>query len=359
MIQVEGSAGYYGDKLASLRDIFGSSRIALEGNSLRVADRQYPIVDDVIVVLSPHEYPTHLVRRLARATAATGAGSDVTFAAGIQSTFGQEWGAFPEILPDHEAEFRAYFDLIDIDSLAQTRVCDLGCGSGRWSHFLRQRCRELVLVDFSEAIFVARDNLRDCANAIFVMGDLTRLPFSADFAGLIICLGVLHHLPVPALDVVRHLGRYSPRLLVYLYYALDNRPIHYKLLLKAVTAVRRVTSRVHSPRLRSVIAWAGTLVIYSPLVALGSALRRVGMGHLVPLYEIYHGKSVGRMRQDVYDRFFTSIEQRFSRQQLLALRDAFQEVRISAGLPYWHFLCVRAGVSSADKTLAPTEGSLP
>jgi len=353
---VEGSVAYYGDKLASLRDIFGSTRVALDGDSLRVEGRRYPIVDEVIVVLAPDEYPTHLQHRLAGETTADGAGSEITFASDIQSTFGQEWEAFPEILPDHEGEFRAYFDLIDVDSLGEARVCDLGCGNGRWSHFLRHRCRELVLVDFSEAIFVARDNLRGCTNAIFVMGDLTQLPFRADFADLVICLGVLHHLPVPALDVVRDLGRYTRRLLVYLYYALDNRPIHYRLLLKGITAVRRVTSEVHSPRLRSVITWGGTLVIYSPLVAVGSALRRVGMAHLVPLHEVYHGKRLGRMRQDVYDRFFTRIEQRFSRQQLLTLLDAFQEVRISPGLPYWHFLCVRAGGSPIRKYLAPNEG---
>jgi len=356
---VEVSTAYYADKLESLRDIFGSPRVSLDANSLCVEARRYPIVDDVIVVLPPDRYPKHLHSRLAGKKTFGGAGSDTMFAPDVQSTFGQEWEAFPEVLPEHEGEFRAYFDLIDVDSLAEARVGDLGCGSGRWSHFLRHRCRELVLVDFSEAIFVARNNLRGCGNVIFVMGDLTQVPFRANFADLVICLGVLHHLPVPALDVVRHLGRYSPRLLVYLYYALDNRPIHYKLLLRAVTAVRRVTSRMRSPRLRSFIAWAGTLVIYAPLVAVGSALRKVRMGHLVPLYEIYHGKSLERMRQDVYDRFFTRIEQRFSRQELLSLSDAFQEVRISPRLPYWHFMCVRAGVSPADESLVRTEGFLP
>jgi hypothetical protein len=129
------------------------------------------------------------------------------------------------------------------------------------------------------------------------------------------------------------------------YYALDNRGAHYRLLLRLVTAVRALTSRVRSPRLRAGISWAGTAGVYLPLVALGSLLGRVGLSRLVPLHDSYNGKSFRRVRQDVYDRFFTGIEQRFTRRQILELQDTFEEVRVSAGLPYWHFLCVRGGTS--------------
>ena len=48
-----------------------------------------------------------------------------------------------------------------------------------------------------------------------------------------------------------------------------------------------------------------------------------------------------RIRQEVYDRFFARIEQRFSRTQIATLNDAFTKVTISDRLPVWHFLCER------------------
>ena len=84
----------------------------------------------------------------------------------IQFTFGSEWLTYPDIMPEHEDEFALYFDLINIPDLKNMRVCDLGCGIGRWSYFLRDKCRELILLDFSEAIFAARKNLKESENAL-------------------------------------------------------------------------------------------------------------------------------------------------------------------------------------------------
>jgi SAM-dependent methyltransferase len=334
------SPPYYSDKLSSLSDIFGTDDVELTPSSLRVGELHYPIVDDVIVLLDPDQYPPELKGRLARKTR----GTLVTdFAADIQATFAAEWRSFSEILPEHEKEFKDYFDVVSLDTLGGRRVCDLGCGSGRWSYFLVGWCRELVLVDFSDAIFVARRNLAGNRSALFFMGDLLRLPFRQDFADFVLCLGVLHHLPVPALDVVRRMRTYSPSLLVYLYYKLDNRPPHFRVLLRLVTWTRSLTSRIRDERLRSAIIWAGAVALYWPLVAIGGALNRVGIGRVVPLYDSYRGKSLKRIRQDVYDRFFTRIEQRVSRAQIEQLSDTFPVVRVSAGIPYWHFLCERAG----------------
>jgi hypothetical protein len=156
---------------------------------------------------------------------------------------------------------------------------------------------------------------------------------------LAVCLGVLHHLPVNALDAARALRKYAPELLVYLYYALDNRPAYFRPLLAVVTAVRRWACRLRASVPREVLTWAIALSVYLPLIGVGHALRPVGAARRVPLYEAYTGKSLLRIRQDVYDRFFTPIEQRFTREEILTLRDSFREVMVSDGPPYWHFLC--------------------
>ncbi|KAF0127715.1 MAG: hypothetical protein FD189_261 [Elusimicrobia bacterium] len=366
---------YYKDKINSLRDLFGAAGVELRENAIAVDGKLYPVVDDVIILLRPECWTEDLKRRIGLPAAeprgaGTGAGRRARnneppahqvpgamppgpgtdcgecrpvpagFAEDIQYTFGKEWLRYPEILPEHAGEFKKYFDLVDTDALASSRVCDLGCGIGRWSYFLRNKARELVLLDFSEAIFVARKNLHDARNALFFMGDIKELPFRENFADLIFSLGVLHHLPTNALDEVRALARYSKRLLIFLYYALDNRPRVWRAILYSVTLVRLGLSRIKCETARAVLTGLITFLVYLPLIYLGKALAPAGLGKYVPLYDFYHDKTVKRIKQDVYDRFFTRIEHRYTRAEIAGLNDTFREVRVSEDLPYWHFLCV-------------------
>jgi hypothetical protein len=128
-------------------------------------------------------------------------------------------------------------------------------------------------------------------------------------------------------------------MLVYIYYALDNRPGYFRALLAGVTGLRQLTSRVANPKIRSVIAWTLTLGVYVPVLALGTILSWLRLTALVPLHDTYKNKSLQRIQQDVYDRFFTRIEQRVSRSSVLKLKDTFTSVIVSPNLPYWHFLC--------------------
>ena len=331
---------YYTGKLESLKDIFGSEDVQLDGDRLIVDGRAYPIFDDVIILLDPSQYPSSLKNRF-EVTKQLAADHQSDFAEDIQYTFGEEWNAFSDILPEHEQQFLRYFDLVDLSRFEDSRVCDLGCGIGRWGYFLREKCRELVLVDFSEAIFVARHNLKEQDNALFFMGDLTQLPFRDDFADFIFCLGVLHNLPTDALDASRKLKQYAQTLLVYLYYALDNRPVHFRMLLATVTVIRKALSRIRVPALRLAFTWWAAIVLYVPLILLGRVVKPLGMARYIPLYETYNDKTMEHIRQNVYDRFFTGIEQRFSKEQIMGLEDTFSEVVVSDQLPYWHFICRR------------------
>ncbi len=329
---------YYADKIPILKNIFGADAVGLDANGLTVDGILYPIMDDVIVCLDPADWPATLQARHS-IVATEGGHHDI--AKDIQYTFGEEWRTFRSLLPDHESAFRQYFDLIDLSQLAQARLCDLGCGMGRWSYFASQYCREIVLVDFSEAIFVAREVMRDRRNAIFVMADVRRLPFTRDFADLIFCLGVLHHLPSPALQEVISLRRYGRELLVYLYYALDNRPAYFQFLLSLVTPVRRLLAKLRGERVRHSVAVVIAGCVYLPLIGLGVLMKLVKLESKVPLYEAYHDKSLATIIQDAYDRFFTPIEQRVTRRAIEGLGRDFERVIISDQGPYWHFRCIR------------------
>lgn len=329
---------YYRDKLPLLRTVFGS-KAALTDSHVVVGEHEYPIVDDVIVTLGTDRLPSGL--RDQAVAAGSSPPSRGAYASDIQHTFGEEWKKYPEMLDEYQSEVLRYFDLVDLDGLGVANVVDLGCGTGRWAALISGKCGSITLVDYSEAIFVARQNIGRDANAIFVMADVLDLPFVADAFDFAYCLGVLHHLPTNGLMALRDLRPLARTFLVYVYYALDNRPPHFRAIFAIVNLVRRQLSKVHSPSVREIVTWSLTLLVYKPLCVLGAVASRVGMARLVPLAEWYQHASLRRLRQDVYDRFFTPIEQRFTRSEVMELSDVFQHVKISDEIPYWHFVCER------------------
>ena len=164
---------YYKNKIKTLSELFGTSDIQLEGAFINIAGRIYPIVDDVIILLKSHHIPRRTSEKIQCLTRDEEISSSI--AKDIQYTFGEEWKTYNEILPQHHDEFNLYFDLIDIPTLESKRIGDLGCGIGRWSYFLRDIAKEIVLIDFSESIFEARKNLSGSDNMIFIMADVLDL----------------------------------------------------------------------------------------------------------------------------------------------------------------------------------------
>lgn len=332
---------YYQDKIKSLESIFGGDKIALEPNILIVGNKKYPIINDVIILSKPNKYTDFVREELRVKEDISNNKENKTFAEDIQYTFGEEWKQYNKFLAEHREEFLQYFDIVSLDTLQNLQICDLGCGNGRWSYYLKDTCKEIILIDFSDSIFIARKNLAEANNCLFFMADLKNLPFRDDFCDFLFCLGVLHHLPTSCLDEVLSLKKFAPTLLIYLYYSLDNRPIYFHLILKIITLLRIYLCKIRSPIFREIFSQFGTFFFYLPLIFLGGLLKPVKLSKYVPLYEAYNGKSIKRIKQDVYDRFFTRIEQRVSRKEILRLKDAFASIVISDNKPYWHFLCQR------------------
>jgi SAM-dependent methyltransferase len=329
---------YYSNKIEILKEIFNTTDILYQPGYLKVGGNKYPIIDDVII-LSPENKHSDFVRdSLNENKSNPQQNTKSDFAEDIQYSFGEEWKDHDKIYPEHEDEFRNYFDIVDTN-LESSRICDLGCGNGRWSYFLQDMCKEIILVDFSDAIFVARKNLLGADNCLFFMCDLKVLPFKDKFADLLISVGVLHHLPTPCLDEVRRLEKFAPSLFIYLYYSLENRPFYFRLILIVVTVIRLIISRFRNRLFRKTFSKLTTIIVYLPLIYLSRLFKFVKLNHLVPLDEFYDDKSISRIEQDVYDRFFTRIEQRVSRKDILELNDTFSSVVISNRKPYWHFIC--------------------
>jgi SAM-dependent methyltransferase len=263
----------------------------------------------------------------------------------VVDAFGREWAAFDHAAStgEIEATFAQYFRIFPWDQLPdRAEGFDLGCGSGRWARLVAPRVGALTCIDASTAaVAVASRNLAHLPNCRVVEGRAGALPLrpaSMDFG---YALGVLHHLADPpgALrDAVSKLRPGAP-FLVYVYYTLDGRPLHYRLAWRAADAVRRVVSRLPHTARRAV-AEVAAVAVYYPFARTARWLEARGRSpDGVPLAP-YRDRSLYMMRTDSLDRFGTSVERRYTRAEAIALMTGagLERVRVSDSEPYWCLL---------------------
>lgn len=259
------------------------------------------------------------------------------------SGFGAEWSRFDQSgLPPEELErvFQMYFGIFPWERLPPAAVgFDLGCGSGRWAQLVAPRVGHLHCVDPSvEALAVAERKLARLPNCTFHRAAVDQLPFpdrSMDFG---YSLGVLHHVPDTTAGIracARKLKPGAP-LLLYLYYAFDNRPPWYRWLWRGSDLCRRLVSRLPDrPRFLAADLFAGA--VYLPLARAARLGERLGLPvDSMPL-SFYRNASFYSMRTDALDRFGTRLEQRFTAPQIRAMMTAagLEHITFSDGPPFW------------------------
>jgi SAM-dependent methyltransferase len=255
-----------------------------------------------------------------------------------QASFGYEWEHFSAQLPEYDREAENYFALVPAPLLENAVVLDAGCGMGRWArHVLRQPVRRLYAVDFSRAIDRAAVTLAGEPRAHCIQADICNLPLRSGTMTFSYCLGVLHHLRDPDAGM-RSVARVTNGpLLVYLYYALDNRPRWHRMLLATVTAARHITTRLPK-RLMHALSWMVAALAYWPLARMArllEALGLAGVAHQVPLSH-YRSSSLRVMVTDAFDRFATPIEKRYTREQISAWMARYGfATTFSERTPYW------------------------
>jgi SAM-dependent methyltransferase len=258
--------------------------------------------------------------------------------------FGREWAAFRQGEELSEAErikiFADYFGIFPWASLHRGAVgIDVGCGSGRWAMLVAPRVKHLHVLDASPlALETAKQNLAGASNVTFHLAGVDSIPLpdgSLDFA---YSLGVLHHVPDTAKaiqDIGRKLKPGSP-LLIYLYYAFDNRPGWFRAIWQVSAWVRLVVSRLPYV-LRLAVSQLIAVIVYWPLARIARALEAAGeLPGSFPL-AYYRDKSFYVMRTDAFDRFCTRLEQRFTKAQIedMLSSTGFADVRFSQSEPYW------------------------
>src|SRR5262245_16062716 len=257
--------------------------------------------------------------------------------------FGAEWRRFDQRgFPRAELRwtFAEYFALFPWDRLPRDAAgFDAGCGSGRWAALVAPRVGWLHCIDASaEALSVAQKSLAGLGNVSFHAASLDAMPLADTSMDFGYSLGVLHHLPDPAAGLaacVRKLKRGAP-MLVYIYYAFENRPAWFRLVWRGSDALRQLLSRAPFP-LKSAVAELLAACVYWPLARGAQVYERLG-GNVAnwPL-GAYRWRSYYAMRTDALDRFGTRLERRMTRAQIMGLMETagLCDIRFREAVPFW------------------------
>lgn len=196
--------------------------------------------------------------------------------------FGYEWSQYDQSGRSRDellTTFERYFAVFPWDELpASATGVDVGCGTGRWARLVAERVGHVYCVDPSLKALGSATKLLEGSSCTLLAGSAGALPLKDECADFAYSLGVLHHTPDPLVglrDVVRVVRPGGP-LLVYLYYALDNRSGWFRVVWRCTNLLRRWVSR-RSPRTRLGVSSVLAYSVYWPLSRLARAVERLGL----------------------------------------------------------------------------------
>jgi SAM-dependent methyltransferase len=242
-------------------------------------------------------------------------------AARTQASFGYEWTHFDDWTLSGLTNFEQYFEDLDLTRLRDARVLDAGCGMGRHARMLGPHVRELVALDFSEAIDRAATTLSDQPNVFCIQADVMAPPLREESFDLVYSLGVLHHLEDTerALSTLARLVRPGGRLRVYLYWQPEG---WRRAILALVKTGRRVTTRLPFGVLRA-LCWILSLGLWIGVITPYRVLQWLGVRGVaeLPLFQ-YTKYPFTILYNDQFDRLSAPIEKRYRQQEVRELLQA-------------------------------------
>jgi SAM-dependent methyltransferase/uncharacterized protein YbaR (Trm112 family) len=228
-------------------------------------------------------------------------------------SFAYEWEAFGSDRPEWWKNFLDYMQPHPPEFFDGISVLDVGTGSGRHARIAANLGARVVAVDLGASIDVARRNLPP--DVITVQADAEALPLPPASFDFVMSIGVLHHLPDTE-RALRGLVRYvrpGGHLHVYLYWDPPRRS--HRFILRGVTQVRRLTTRLPH-RLLHIACYPLAAILYTTIVLPYRAMRRFPrlrrFADALPL-KAYADYPFGVLVNDQFDRFSAPIEQRFTR----------------------------------------------
>jgi SAM-dependent methyltransferase len=280
------------------------------------------------------------------------------------ASFSDEWSHFDQsAMSDAELRkvFLQYFAVFPWSVLPHdAEGFDMGCGTGRWAKFVAPKVGRLHCVEPSDAIRVAARALNAFSNVSFHKASVDRSALMSGSQDFGYSLGVLHHVPdtAAAISSCAKLLKPGGPLLLYLYYAFDDRPFWFVALWRLADFARRLICRL-PPALKRLVTDTIATLVYWPLARLSLFMSRLGLNVCNLPLSYYRDHSFYTMRTDARDRFGTPLERRFTKAQIekMMIHAGLTDIRFCESAPYWCAVGIKAPQEGASTVVRAIKSS--
>jgi SAM-dependent methyltransferase/uncharacterized protein YbaR (Trm112 family) len=217
------------------------------------------------------------------------------------------------------------------EAFAGKLAVDLGCGAGRQLYCAREFGAEVVGVDLSEGVAVARRATAHADRCHVVQGDIHHLPLRPGAFDLAYSIGVLHHLPDPREGFRRIVPLLAPGGRVFVWvYGLEGMRLSYRL--SHLTWLRGVSPRLPhwaQHALSASVAGLLELALWTPCRVLAAMPGGREVVARVPLGDASH-RSFRAKTRSVFDRLNPPVTHYHRADELAAwlAEAALQEPRV-------------------------------
>ncbi len=241
------------------------------------------------------------------------------------SSFGYLWSRSQKAHTHRSYHFDRMEQRLSL-SPAQGLVLDGGCGDG--IDLANQAHRpgvEIIGVELTETgCHASLKRLASTPNSHVAQADLCCLPFDDNTFDFVYSYGVLHHLSSPqeGLQELVRVLKGGGTIAVYLYEDFSDRSIGWRWLLLVANQLRKLTPHVPHWLLYKFCQLASPFV-YLLFTVPYHILRRIrGCGSFALSFPFRHAKNPLSLAGDLYDRFSTPIEWRYSQAKAIALLES-------------------------------------
>jgi SAM-dependent methyltransferase len=272
---------------------------------------------------------------------------------GVIDSFGHEWATFhygeTETAEALNTQFDAYCAPIDLSHFDPKKsiAADFGAGSGRWASRLIPFFSLVYALEPSDgASKVLKNKFAGEAKIVVLQETVGANSIPLESLDLAMSLGVLHHVPDTALAIKDVSLKIKPGgiFLCYLYYNLENKPTLYKLIFRCVNVVRKIVSGLPQ-KIKHFVTLVIAALVYWPLARFSKVLNRFRVNTSnIPLHH-YADMPFVMLANDALDRFGTTLEQRFSKAEIIEMLSAadfdISTLKFSDIEPFWTFSVIK------------------